>query len=264
VSDGVGAFRTRCDYSHMLWDDPIVYPNQPGKAHLHTFFGNTDVDAYSTQDSVRTSGNSTCRGGIANRSSYWVPALIDAAGKPVAPEAIDVYYKSGYLGIAPTEIQTFPSGLRVIAGSAKASGPQEHAYWGCHQNYIGHPSTIPQCQKGDNLLMVVEFPQCWDGVNLDSADHMSHMAYPKGGKCPSTHPVAIPLISFNVLYPVRDVKGWRLSSDMYDASKPGGYSAHGDWFEGWDSDIAKTYVENCVRKGVDCHSHLLGDGRTIF
>ncbi len=263
VSDGVGAFRTVCDYSHMLYDDPIVFPGQPGKAHLHTFFGNTDADAYSTADSLRNSGNSTCRGGIANRSSYWVPSLIDAQGKPVVPTSMDVYYKSGYLGIAPKEIKTFPKGLRMIAGSAKASAPQEHAWWGCHQNYIGHPSTIPQCKQGDSLVMVIEFPQCWDGKNLDSADHMSHMSYPVAGKCPSTHPVAIPLISFNVLYPIRDVTGWRLSSDMYDATKPGGYSVHGDWFEGWDEDISKTFVENCVAKGVDCHSHLLGDGRTI-
>jgi hypothetical protein len=199
-----------------------------------------------------------------NRSAYWVPALIDASGKPVKPDAIDVYYKSGYLGIAPTEIQTFPSGLRVIAGSAKSSGPQEHAYWACHENYIGHPSTIPQCETGDQLVMVVEFPQCWDGTNLDSGNHTSHMSYPVDGKCPSTHPVAIPLISFNVLYPVSDVTGWRLSSDMYDSALPGGYSAHGDWFEGWDPEISKTFMENCVRKGVDCHSHLLGDGRSIL
>jgi Domain of unknown function (DUF1996) len=262
--DGVGAFRTRCDYSHMLWDDPIVFPNQPGAAHLHAFFGNTDTDAYSSERSIKTSGNSTCRGGIANRSSYWVPALIDAAGKPVEPELIDVYYKSGYNGIEPEQIRTFPKGLRMIAGSAKSSATQYEAYWGCHNNYIGHPGSIPQCEAGDNLVMFVEFPQCWDGKNLDSADHKSHMAYTEDGACPTTHPVAIPAITFNVLYPVRDVKGWRLSSDMYSADKPGGFSAHGDWFEGWEDEVAETFVENCVQKGVDCHSHLLGNGETIF
>lgn len=263
-SDGTGAFRTNCGYSHMLYDDPLVFPNKPGAAHLHAFFGNTDVDAYSTQDSVRNSGNSTCRGGIANRSSYWVPALIDAAGKPVKPNSMDVYYKSGYNGIAAANIKPFPSGLRVIAGSAKSSSAQTRAYWGCHANYIGHPGSIPQCKTGDQLVMVVEFPQCWDGVNLDSADHVSHMAYPSNNRCPSTHPVAIPAITFNVLYPVRDVKGWRLSSDMYDASLPGGFSAHADWFEGWDPKVSEAFVKNCINPAVDCHSHLLGDGRTIL
>jgi hypothetical protein len=264
-SDGVGAFRTHCEFSHMLKDDPLVFPGKPGAAHLHAFFGNSDVNAMSTQDSIRDSGNSTCRGGTANRSSYWVPALIDAQGKPIEPVAIDVYYKSGYNGIAPEKIQPFPSGLRVIAGSAKSSAAQEHAYWDCRGNYIGHPGSIPQCDGStDNLNMVVEFPQCWDGVNLDSADHVSHMAYPEKGACPSTHPVAIPAISFNVLYPVRDTKGWHLASDMYDQSMPGGFSAHADWFEGWDPEVSKAYVKNCVDTALDCHSHLLGDGRQIF
>jgi hypothetical protein len=263
-SDGTGAFRTNCDYSHMLYDDPIVFPGKPGAAHLHAFFGNTDVDAYSTQDSIKNSGKSTCRGGIANRSAYWVPALIDGAGKPVKPLSIDVYYKSGYNGIAPAAVKPFPSGLRMIAGSAKSSAAQERAYWGCHQNYIGHPGNIPQCKTGDKLVMVVEFPQCWDGKNLDSADHASHMSHTVSGKCPSTHPVPIPAITFNVLYPVSDVKGWRLSSDMYDKALPGGYSAHADWFEGWDPKVSEAFVKNCVNPAVDCHSHLLGDGRSIF
>lgn len=264
ASDGVGAFRTECDFSHMTKDDPIVFPGKPGAAHLHSFFGNTASNASSTQSSIRNTGNSTCRGGIANRSSYWVPSLVDAQGKPVPPITIDVYYKSGYNGIAPQAIQPFPSGLRVVAGSAKSSTAQEHAYWDCHGNYIGHPGSIPQCSsKADALNMVVEFPQCWDGKNLDSADHVSHMAYPSNGKCPSTHPVPIPAVSYNVLYPVRDVKGWHLSSDMYDQSKPGGFSAHGDWFEGWDPAVSKAFVKNCVNKAVDCHSHLLGDGREI-
>ena len=45
----------------------------------------------------------------------------------------------------------------------------------------------------------VSVPQCWDGVNLDSPDHKSHMAYPVGG-CPSTHPVPFPEITVNVAY----------------------------------------------------------------
>jgi hypothetical protein len=193
-----------------------------------------------------------------------VPALIDAEGVPVMPSSMDVYYKSGYNGIAPQVIKPFPSGLRVIAGSAKSSTAQEHAYWACHGKYIGHPSSIPDCSGGDGLTMTVEFPQCWDGVNLDSTDHASHMAYPREGSCPSTHPVAIPAVTFNVQYALRDTTGWRLSSDMYADDLPGGLSAHADWFEGWEPDVSDTFVKDCVNAGLDCHSHLLGDGRSIF
>jgi Domain of unknown function (DUF1996) len=263
--DGVGAFRTVCDFSHMNFDDPIVFPDQPGKAHLHAFFGNTDVDSHTTAESLREGGNSTCRGGIANRSGYWAPAVIDADGEAVAPRSLETYYKSGYNGIAPEQIHALPRGLRMIAGDAKSTAPQTRAYWGCRDQYIGHPGSVPNCSDG-GLAMIVEFPQCWDGKHLDSSDHKRHMAYPVDGQCPDTHPVAIPAITMNVIYdaPPGGSAGWRLSSDMYDDTLPGGMSAHADWFDGWEPEIAETFVERCVRSGVDCHSHLLGDGRQIY
>jgi hypothetical protein len=57
------------------------------------------------------------------------------------------------------------------------------------------------------------YPTCWDGVNLDSPDHKSHVAYPTngpalfsgtgtGGACPSTHPVKIPQVMLEVPYPL--------------------------------------------------------------
>jgi hypothetical protein len=264
--DGTGAFRNVCQFSHMKFDDPIVFPGKERASHLHTFFGNTQTDASSTAESIRNTGNSTCRGGIANRTAYWVPALLDAHGRPQAPEEGTFYYKSGYEGIAPSSVKIFPQGLRMIAGSAKATSAQAHAYWGCFENYCGHVPTIPTVPVGEHVVMTVVFPQCWNGVDLDSSDHKSHMAYPENGACPSTHPVSIPEISFNILYkyPAGGMAGWRLASDMYDKSLPGGYSVHGDWFDGWDPEVAKTFVTNCTGKAKDCHSHLLGDGREIY
>jgi hypothetical protein len=266
-SDGTGAFRNECAFSHMSFNDPIVFPGQPGASHLHAFFGNTGVDANSTPDSIRNSGNSTCRGGIANRTGYWAPALLDGAGRPIKPSTLEVYYKSGYNGIKANEIKPFPSGLRMLAGSAKSTAAQGIAYWGCHDHYIGHKGSITDCAAGDSVQMTVEFPQCWDGTNLDSADHKSHMSYTQGGRCPATHPVAIPAISFNILYAAPSngsTAGWRLASDMYDASLPGGFSAHADWFDGWDPAVVKAFVEHCINPALDCHSHLLGDGRRIY
>jgi hypothetical protein len=263
----IGAFRTSCEFSHMNNDDPIVFPGQPGKAHLHAFFGNTGANASSTAESLRASGNSTCRGGIANRSAYWVPAVIDMNGAPVKPHSAQIYYKTGYEGIRPNQVQVFPQGLRVIAGDAKSAAPgQSRAFWSC-ETYNGHPNAVPDCQAGDKVIMMVQFPQCWNGKDLDSTDHKSHMSYPVNGACPSTHPVAIPEISFNIYYTVpagTKSSTWRLASDMYDAKLPGGYSAHGDWFEGWDRQVAETFVKNCDQASKDCKSHLLGDGRMIY
>lgn len=262
ASDGTGAFRTVCSYSHMNFDDPIVYPGQPGKAHLHAYFGNTGAKASSTANSLATTGNSTCRGGTANRSAYWVPALIDAAGKPQKPVSLEVYYKSGYNGVAAKAIRSFPKGLRVIAGDARSTSTQRNAYWGCRDHYVGRPGSIPRCNTGENIVMIVELPQCWDGKRLDSPDHKSHMAFPGRGGCPTTHPVPIPAITMNVIYKNPGTStGLRLASDMYDANLPGGYSAHADWFSAWDQAIADTFVSKCINPALDCHSHLLGDGR---
>src|SRR6478672_8629705 len=68
-----GVFATLCRFSHEAPDDPIVFPGQAGRSHVHTFFGNATTDAASTYDSLRA-GATTCRT-EQDASSYWVPAL---------------------------------------------------------------------------------------------------------------------------------------------------------------------------------------------
>ncbi|AKJ27182.1 DUF1996 domain-containing protein [Caldimonas brevitalea] len=268
AASDVGAFRTVCEFSHMAYDDPLVYPGQPGRSHLHVFFGNTGVNAHSTADSIAYSGNSTCRGGTVNRSAYWVPAMIDTReGRPLKPMDSNFYYKSGYYGVPPRNINAIPQGLRMIAGNAQNDGPQGPHRYKCVGDGVDpmYSQSIPNCPAGSELWLEIDFPQCWDGRNLDSADHKSHVAY-ANGSCPATHPVALPVITFNIRYMVTEAGAplrWRLSSDMYDPSKPGGYSAHADWWNGWKPDIMDTWIRHCVQPGLDCHSHLLGDGRMM-
>ena len=72
-----GTFRMRCAFSHFNYDDPIVYPNQPGAAHLHMYLGNTEVDHSSTSaERLRLAEQATCHGGPLNKTAYWVPSLI--------------------------------------------------------------------------------------------------------------------------------------------------------------------------------------------
>jgi hypothetical protein len=268
ASDGTGNFRTVCDFSHMAFDDPIIFPGQPGRSHLHAFFGNTAVTGNSTAASIANSGNSTCRGGILNRSSYWVPAIIDTRdGTPVRPAASHFYYKTAAL--APSSVQVLPAGLRMIAGDAKNAAPTAIGGFSCQGSNVAaqQGSAIPNCPVGSEMYQNVIFPQCWDGVNLDSPDHKSHMAYPTNSRCPASHPVAVPEIAFNIVYPITEANSgsrWRLASDNYSSSLPGGYSNHGDWFNGWRPDILDAFVRNCNRTALDCHSHLLGDGRAIY
>jgi hypothetical protein len=232
------------------------------------FFGNTGTNASSTASSLLTTGNGTCAGGTLNRSSYWIPSLIDTATGQVVPPSPEVvfYYKTGYSGVANTAVRTMPTGLRMIAGDAmNAAANYTTAYrWVCHNNYPQNGLSIQNCAVGDELELNVFFPQCWDGRNLDSPDHKSHMAYANGG-CPASHPVALPLLSVNVKWPITRVNQsstWRLSSDTYTG--PAGYSAHADFFHAWDAATMQMFVTNCINAGYDCHANLLGNRTTLY
>lgn len=278
-SDPTGAFRVNCQFSHMNFDDPIVYPGASGAAHLHIYYGNTRAAAASTPESIRTQGNSTCTGGTANRTAYWAPAIIDTAtGNPVHPgtdaeardHALQVYYKSGYEGVVGSTVQNFPDGLRMVAGTATSTSPQPSNIVSYHcangANGGATQASFPNCRPGQILVMTVAFPQCWDGRNLDSPDHKSHMAYGAGWPdrgCPASHPVPLVQVTQNFRYrvPASGMSTWRLSSDTY--SGPAGYSGHADWMNGWDRNVFQSVVDNCIRPGLDCQMNLLGDGRQI-
>jgi len=272
-ADGSGSFRTMCSLSKMAFDDPIVFPGRPGASHLHQFFGSTTIDANTTPTSVANSGGSTCRGGTLNRTGYWTPAMIDAKTRTVImPEEATIYYKSGY-NMDPKGIEPMPAGLRMIAGDAKATGPQEFLSWIC-LNGGGSSSdgTIPNCRVGDIVRLTVIFPQCWDGKNLDSPDHKSHMSYPnyssaKRSACPSTHPIALPEMTEHFDFPVlagANTANWRLSSDMYTTSKRGGLSAHADWMNGWDEPTMTDLVKHCLNRAVDCGVGGIGGNKTLY
>lgn len=273
----IGAFRLGCQRSHFAWNDPIVYPGQPNKSHLHVFWGNTGADANSTVDSIKNTGNSTCSGGTLVRTAYWAPAMIDTTdglNVPVDTSGILVYYKTGYGGVKPAAVRAIPPGLRFISGNSAGtpSNPSGAGRFSCvgGNTGVGWQTTIPaNCNTWNSLIMEVSFPQCWDGVNLDSPDHKSHMHEATGSGCPSSHPVPIPAIAYEIYYDlskvkIANMKNWRLASDNYANTSPGGYSSHGDYFWGWDVATFAKVINNCDNPSVDCHTNLLGDGNWLY
>lgn len=55
----------------------------------------------------------------------------------------------------------------------------------------------------DGLRAELMFPMCWDGKNLSSANHKSHVAYPDlvmTGNCPPSHPVKLPGLMFETIW----------------------------------------------------------------
>jgi len=89
------------------------------------------------------------------------------------------------------------------------------------------------------LELSLEFPDCWDGENIDSADHHSHTSYedPTTEDCPASHPIRIPKVW--VFTRIQDYQGGpHLFSD-------GTGVFHADYFAGWDSNELQYIVDNC-------------------
>jgi hypothetical protein len=237
-------FVSGCTFSHRNNDDPIVYPGRPGLSHDHTFIGNNSTNAFSSLDTLKD-GTSTCRR-AGDTAAYWVPTLISAAGQAIQPRTASVYYRRRAL--AP--VQAFPPGFKLIAGNSKATAPQDLMVtaWNCGPIAGIRPtSTIPTCPdaRRQGLALHVQFPDCWDGVNLDSPDHQSHTAYSVRGVCPSAKPVALPAIQVNLRYPSAGGPGLTLSSG-------GQFSGHADFFNAWNQSVLRQLVNDCLNALRHC------------
>ena len=268
-----GAFRFICNPSHNLADDPILYPGQPGRSHMHTFFGNPSVNAFSNYASLRKNGTSTCQGGPLNRSAYWMPAMMNGAGRIVMPDYISVYYKGG------RQTQTLPRGLRMIFGydmarparrlGSNPDGWPERAMWLCGSNQNKTPTIPRNCPASSTITVQISSPQCWNGRELDGDDHRSHMAYKRpsarGYVCPNTHLIELPQFSLAVVYSQGsnyEANNWYLASDRMPgmATLASGSSFHTDWWGAWDDEIMQRWTTNCVRGMKSCSGANYGDG----
>ncbi|MFD1786958.1 DUF1996 domain-containing protein [Sphingomonas floccifaciens] len=293
--DVVGAFRFICEAGQVSADDPVVYPGQPGKSHLHQFFGNTGANAYSTYESLRTTGDSTC-GNILNRSAYWMPAMINGDGMVVRPDYVSIYYKrrpatDPYCKVQGIACVPIPRGLRYVFGHnvyGPNSTPGYLLWFNCDGptaksgHYPDIVAAAANCPAGNRLGASINAPDCWNGKDLDSADHRSHMAYamydPNDGqlKCPSTHRYVIPTFTMGVWYSVDDTldrsgtwtpqtRTWYLSSDKMPGMAPmrPGSTFHSDWFGAWDDDTMAAWTANCIDKLLNCSGGDLGNGKQI-
>ena len=291
VANG-GQSRTGCEFSHFAYDDPLVHPNKPGAAHLHMFFGNTDVNAYSTYDTLVNTGSSTCNGQELNRTGYWAPALFDGNGNVRIPERIVVYYKGE--GLARGASQVYPEGAAMIANdninaiSYTQGGAQGKFSFVCSDQYSGASSTasntMPSCD-GDRFLkaygvtdnphvvleMNVKFPQCWNGKDPSNPDNFSLPS--EGGwyysSCGSN--ITLPNLEYFINYRVElgeNTANWYLASDVnpmtFNQSVAGGSTIHGDWWGGWHKETNQRWIDNCVNYKTNapsgCGFGYLSDG----
>jgi hypothetical protein len=124
-----------------------------------------------------------------------------------------------------TSVTAFKPGFRMLVGDATADSEESSskARKVCHRCMPAtgdntnlncaapDAQSLPKSSCVGGIRSIITFPTCWDGVNLDSPDHKSHLAYALGstpydvgptGTCPESHPVVIPQVMYEVMWDV--------------------------------------------------------------
>ncbi|TCD71412.1 hypothetical protein EIP91_010118 [Steccherinum ochraceum] len=258
--------------------DPIVSPGVVGSNHVHTVHGASNFNSTYDYDDIRASDCTSCMV-TQDKSNYWFPKLYymypNGTFQAVGNGGLLVYYQNrGTQDVANggPGLKAFPPGLKMITGDptrrAKkfpaGQGSQDELaeraiQWTClrytvnqpqyDDNGTGFPTT--DCEAGFQSRL--HMPACWDGVNLDSSDHKSHTAFLSGldnGDCPSSHPVGLMKLFFEVTWSVTDFAHlWNPGKDkwpfVWSTGDPTGFSWHGDFQTGWETSALQNAIDHC-------------------
>ncbi|KAI3610099.1 wsc domain [Moniliophthora roreri] len=242
-----------------------------------------DFKANSTFDTLRASKCTSCQ--VAqDLSNYWFPKLYFRDPKTKMFEAVPnggllVYYQNrGSLDKANggPGLKAFPPGFRMITGNPVARSKKyqdglgtqaelaERAIaWACLRYTTSNPDYYgtggfphTDCEAGFQSRL--HFPACWDGKNVDSADHRSHVAFLSildNGSCPSTHPVGLMKLFYEITWDIHSFAGrWKESDGwpfVYATGDATGYSFHGDFQNGWDVNVLQNAIDKCNNPNDD-------------
>ncbi|TFK85981.1 WSC-domain-containing protein [Polyporus arcularius HHB13444] len=254
--------------------DSIVNPGAIG-SHVHSVVGASRFKNTYDADDLRQSKCTTIPV-QPDKSNYWAPQLYHRDQNTGALTPMQTGFNIYYLvrnGPKNQPIKAFPKGLRMVAGDPNrktynASSFADQAvsyvcldYSGAHNNdpnYAERPNFFPQnCPNG--MRAQIFFPACWDGVNLDSPDHKSHMAYPiqnyNSGDCPDSHPVHLVSLFYEMIVSVDQYSYWGPGTWVFANGDTTGYGHHGDFQDGWDTALLQTAIDTCTNANgnvMDC------------
>ncbi|OBZ65507.1 putative fungistatic metabolite [Grifola frondosa] len=275
---GGSAFSENYDYNTLIQSKCSTIPVQPDKSNYWT---NLALSASLCLARRYPNSQSVCQAGL-NESvnplrtplvSSFDPSLYhqdqNTHELTLMPSTFNIYYLPR-AGPENEQLYAFPAGLRMLAGdtnertyNASSFADQAISYvcldynndhtndpdWAERPDFFDH--TCP-----DGLRAQIFFPSCWDGVNLDSADHKSHMSYPiqnyNSGSCPDSHPKHLVSIFYEMLVSVDQYSYWGNGSWVFANGDTTGRGFHGDFQNGWaDLDLLQNAIDNCPNANGD-------------
>ncbi|HWM06133.1 MAG TPA: DUF1996 domain-containing protein [Actinophytocola sp.] len=260
-----GTFVSECgtnENNHNNPDNFIVAPGvRNGAEHTHDYVGNLTADANSNNESLAASGT-TCTNG--DLSTYYWPVVrvraeegqeeevdqenphnIGAAQRPVEASL-------EFRGNATGEVTAPPQFIRIITGDAKAStngGANGRAQWTCSGFEDRLTTQYPICPEGSQLTRILDFPSCWDGENIDSANHRDHIVFPdEAGQC-QEGTQAVPALRMTLRYDI--AAGADFALDAFPGEKHSPVTDHGDFVNVMPEELMAQAVD-CINTGQQC------------
>ncbi|KFY78453.1 hypothetical protein V498_09107 [Pseudogymnoascus sp. VKM F-4517 (FW-2822)] len=257
-------FTVNCQPLTIQRGDPIVNPGAIS-AHVHAVIGGTAFQQTMGLDTAVNAKDTTCDKKI-DKSNYWQPQLYhqnaDGSFELIHFQGAAAYYlnracdyEEGLTRCAADFAPAAPpAGLRMVTGNPMRRTIDESLFEHQAMQHVclnadssSQTYSLPK-QSCDRMRAETFFPSCWDGVNLDSDNHSSHMAYPAigtydSGVCPESHPKAIFSVFYEFFYDTsayKDFNKW-----VYAMGDPTGYGLHGDFINGWDQTALEAAIETC-------------------
>ncbi|MBK3581125.1 DUF1996 domain-containing protein [Streptomyces sp. MBT65] len=275
-----GTFTTKCGVNankNHNTDNVIVAPGVTnGAHHEHDYVGNQKVNAFSTNDSL-LAAPSSCQNQSDLSSYYWPVVRVQDGTKEFDQNALGGGQEGNvgkiltaqsaqikYVGSPASKVVAMPQFLRIITGDAKTltNGlANANAHWSCtgFENKVQLTEQYPICPQGSNVVRTFAFQSCWDGVNIDSANHRTHVAFadPASGVCGNGFK-AIPQLTMRLVYkitpPTIQADGTVKNAYAVDGfpeqlHKPS--TDHDDFISVTKNNLAAK-IANCINTGKKC------------
>lgn len=178
-----------------------------------------------------------------DKSAYWTPSLhfVHEGGKTeIVPQIGGML---AYYLLLGDNLKAFPEGFEMLAGDSRlrnftgpvpdpptsAWGPEDMTQEALGQKSLGfnclNYNKAPEGSRYRHFLPTKEymdencangiraeifFPSCWNGKDVTSSDHKSHVAYPSlidGGVCPEGFETRLPSLFYETIWNTNAFKG---------------------------------------------------------